>query len=258
MLRIDPTTDSPGARAGPPPGRLADCTPRTNRCPECLFRRMCVTRKVSDADLPLLQALTPTARRVRHDAPLYQIEDRFCAVYTVRSGSFKSAALSRGGDLKVTGFFLPGDMMGLEGMTHRHYRYSVIALEDSEVCRIGADELIAATHAIRGMQAGLLQCMSADITRDHGLLLLLGAMSAEERVATFLLNLSRRHAAIHYAASHFLLRMTRADIGSYLGLSLETVSRVFTHLAHEGLIAVDRRDVVLTDMARLKARFDFW
>jgi CRP/FNR family transcriptional regulator len=195
---------------------------------------------------------------VAHDVSLYQADDLFAGLFTVRSGSFKSVGISRAGDLKVTGFHLPGDIMGLEGISHRRYHYSVVALEDSEVCRIAYDKLIECSHSVRGLQAGLLQCISADITRDHGLLLLLGAMSAEERVVAFLLNLSSRYAALHYATDHFVLRMTRADIGSYLGLSLETVSRVFTHLADEGLIAVDRRDVVLKDLAGLKARFDRW
>jgi CRP/FNR family transcriptional regulator len=231
---------------------------RINRCPVCPFRGTCVPRKVAPADLLQLEALAPTSRRVARDVPLYQADDLFTGVFTVRSGSFKSMGISRGGDLKVTGFHLPGDIIGLEGISHRRYHYSVAALEDSEVCRISHHKLIESSRTVRGLQDGLLKCISADITRDHGLLLLLGAMSAEERVVAFLLNLSGRYAALNYATDRFVLRMTRADIGSYLGLSLETVSRVLTHLADEGLIAVDRRDVLLKDLGALRARFGCW
>lgn len=231
---------------------------RINRCSECIHRHTCIPREVMPQDMHALEALGPITRRVPHEAALYRANDPFSALFAVRSGSFKSVVISRSGESKVTGFHMPGDIVGAEGIYTQRYHYSVIALEDSEVCRIPYDNLMECASSMPGMQGGLLRIMSGDISRDNGLVVLLGAMSAEERVVAFLLSLSRRYAALRYSLDHFVLRMTRADIGSYLGLSLETVSRVFTHLAHDGLIAVDRRDVVLKDLEGLKARFDSW
>jgi len=131
------------------------------------------------------------------------------------------------------------------------------ALAD-EVCRIPYENLMRCASSVPGLQAGLLQIISGDINRDQGLMLPLGAMSGEQRVAAFLLSLSRRYRDLHYAPHRFGLRMTRRDIGSYLGLSQETVIRVFTKLVHHGLIALDRRDVELTDVPGLTALVDCW
>ncbi len=245
-------------QTGPSLRNRIEPEPRINRCSECAYRDGCVPRNVVPGDIALLEALAPVARRVAHEMALYHSRDPFSGLFAVRSGSFKSVIISRGGEAKVTGFHMPGDIIGAEGIYATRYHYSVVALEDSEVCRIPYDSLLECAATVPGVQEGLLRIMSGDISRDNGLVLLLGAMSAEERVVAFLLSLSRRYAALQYSLDHFVLRMTRADIGSYLGLSLETVSRVFTHLAHEGLIAVDRRDVVLKDLDGLRARFDCW
>lgn len=234
------------------PERPAHC------CSNCTLNRVCLPRHVAARDMHLLDWMSPVNRRVRRDAALYRSRDAFAALYAVRSGSFKSMGISNGGVSKVTGFHLPGDLIGAEGIQDDHYCYSVVALEDSEVCRVGYDRLVSSMSTVPGLQTGLLQMISADISRDRGLMLLLGAMSAEQRVVTFLLSLSRRYAALHYAPDHFVLRMTRADIGSYLGLSLETVSRIFTKLAREGCLSVNQRDIVLKDAEGLKGRIDCW
>ena len=241
-----------------PVGTRAEPERAPHACSTCPLNHVCLPRQVAPRDLDLLDQLSLATRRVRRDVALYHTGDAFAGLFAVHGGSFKSVGISRAGESKVTGFHLPGDIIGSEGIDHGRYHYSAIALEDSEVCKIRYDKLMRCSSSVPGLQAGLLQIISGDIRRDQGLMLLLGAMSAEQRVVAFLLSLSQRYAAIHYAVDHFVLRMTRADMGSYLGLSLETVSRIFTHLARDGLICVDRRDVVLKDMAGLKARFDCW
>jgi len=240
------------------PGTRIDLERPAHCCSNCTLNRVCLPRHVAARDMALLDRLSLGNRRVRRDVALYRSGDAFAGLYAVRSGSFKSMGISHGGISKVTGFHLPGDLVGAEGIQGEHYHYTVVALEDSEVCRVGYDRLMSSMSSVPGLQTGLLQMMSADISRDQGLMLLLGAMSAEQRVVTFLLSLSRRYTALHYAPGRFVLRMTRADIGSYLGLSLETISRTFTRLARDGLLSVNQRDIVLKDAEGLKARIDCW
>lgn len=243
---------------GSPAGRRTETENRSAPCSTCALNGVCLPRNVSARDMGLLDALSLAAKPVRHDAMLYRGNDPFTGLFAVRGGSFKSVGTSGNGLSKVTGFHLPGDIMGFEGIEDDRYHYSVVALEDSEVCRIPYGNLMRCASSVPGLQTGLLKIISGDINRDQGLMLLLGAMSAEQRIAAFLLSLSRRYRDLHYAPHRFGLRMTRRDIGSYLGLSQETVTRVFTKLVHQGLIAVDRRDVELTDVAGLTALVDSW
>jgi len=190
-------------------------------------------------------------RKVVRGVSLYRAGDVMKVLYVIHSGAFKMAKVSRDGREKVTGFCLPGEMLGLDAINACTHGYDARALEDSEVCVVPFEPLQRMAHTMPVLQQQIMRMVSADISRDQGLMLLLGGMSAEQRVAAFLLSLSRRYRRLGYSPDSFVLRMTRADIGSYLGLAIETVSRLISWFQHEKLISVRHREVQLVDVERL-------
>ncbi len=202
---------------------------------------------------PLLMRVGGRRRRVRRGDYLFHCGAPFHSLYGVRAGSFKTVLLTRDGREQVTGFHLAGEILGLESIGSEHCGADAIALEDGEVVEIPFDELDLASCREPALQRELLCLLASEIQRSRKALLLLGTMRAEERLAAFLLNLSRRLAARGWSSTEFLLRMTREEIGSLLGLKLETVSRILSRFQAEGLISVRNRDIAILEMEALEA-----
>ncbi len=221
-------------------------------CSSCCLKNVCLPCELGRADLDRFVEITAAKRRVARGASLYHNGDHFEALYAVHSGAFKTVGSSRHGDEKITGFHLSGELMGLEAISNGRHSYSVVALEDSEVCVIPFAQLEKMAMSVPALQHQLLRVISGDISRDQGLMLLLGSMSAEQRLAAFLLSLSRRHQRLGFSAIRFALRMTREEIGSYLGLTLETVSRLFSRFQRVGLIGVQQREVEIRNAESLR------
>jgi CRP/FNR family transcriptional regulator len=194
-----------------------------------------------------------TRRRVRRGEYLYRLGAPFTALYGIRAGSFKSVLLTEDGREQVTGFHMCGEVLGLDGIGSEHYTGDAVALEDSEVIEIPFGELDALACHEPALQRELFRLLAGEIQRERSLMLLLGSMRAEERLAAFLINLSQRLCARGFSAHRFLLRMTREEIGSLLGLKLETVSRILSRFQAEGLIAVQNREIEIVAMAALRA-----
>lgn len=226
------------------------CRPAVS-CSGCSLHAVCLPCGLSGSDLDELDELTTIKRRIARGTVLYRAHDSFESLFAVRSGSFKSVGVSRAGEQKVTGFHFPSEVLGLEAINNERHSYDAVALEDSDVCVIPYAALTRLALRIPALQTQLLRILSSDISRDQGLMLLLGSMTAEQRIAAFLLALSRRHQKLGYAADRFHLRMTREDIGSYLGLTLETVSRLMTRLQRNGLLTVHQREVTLKNTPAL-------
>ena len=227
-------------------------------CSSCCLKGVCLPCDLGRAEIDRFDEITATKRKVVRGASLYLTGDRFETLYAVRSGAFKTVGVSRHGEEKVTGFHLPGELLGLDAISNGSHSYNAVALEDSEVCLIPFAELEQLANSMPALQHQLLRLVSSDISRDHGLMLLLGSMTAEQRLAAFLLSLSRRHQRLGFSASHFILRMTREEIGNYLGLTLETVSRLLSRFQREDLIAVRQRDIELKDADRLMEMVGHW
>ena len=227
-------------------------------CSSCCLKGVCLPCDLGRAEIDRFDQITATKRKVMRGASLYLTGDRFETLYAVRSGAFKTVGVSRHGEEKVTGFHLPGELLGLDAISNGSHSYNAVALEDSEVCLIPFAELEQLAQSMPALQHQLLRLVSSDISRDHGLMLLLGSMTAEQRLAAFLLSLSRRHQRLGFSASHFILRMTREEIGNYLGLTLETVSRLLSRFQREDLIAVRQRDIELKDADRLMEMVGHW
>ena len=219
------------------------------QCGACNMRDVCLP--CGAQDLSRFDGLVYTRRRVKRGELLYRAGDAFESIYAVRSGFFKSSAVLVDGRDQVTGFHMAGEVIGLDGIGSAKHTADATALEDSEVCVIPYNRL-----SELGLHPELQKVMSRALVHDQGVMMLLGTMRAEERLAAFLLNLSQRFVARGYSPSDFHLRMTREEIGSYLGLSLETVSRLFSRFDGEGLISVQQRHVRILDVPGLRAVID--
>jgi len=238
--------------------RLAAQASASVSCSSCCLKDVCLPCDLGRSEMSRFDAFATAKRRVARGSSLFHSGDGFESLYAVRSGAFKSVGVSRQGEEKVTGFHLPGELLGLEAINAGRHGCSAVALEDSEVCILPFAQLEKLAGSMPALQHQLLRVLSSDISRDQGLMLLLGSMTAEQRLAAFLLSLARRHQRLGFSASHFVLRMTREEIGNYLGLTLETVSRMLSRFQREGMIAVQQRDLEIRDAARLGEMVGQW
>jgi CRP/FNR family transcriptional regulator len=191
-------------------------------------------------------------RSVRRGDALFRSGDRFEALFAVRTGFFKTQVSTEDGRDQVTGFQMAGELLGLDGIGTDLHSCDAVALEDSQVCVIRYDQLEHLSREFTDLQRQFHKIMSREIVRDHGVMLLLGSMRAEERLAAFLLNLTQRLQARGFSASSLVLRMTREEIGTYLGLKLETVSRCFSKFQEEGVLQVNQRQIRVLNQAALQ------
>jgi CRP/FNR family transcriptional regulator len=222
-------------------------------CSNCNLRELCLPFGLSLEELERLDDLVSTRRRIKRGDHLYRAGEPFDAIFAIRSGFFKTDVLLEDGRDQVTGFQMAGELLGLDGISTEHHTCNAIALEDSEICSIPFSRLESLSREIHNLQHHFHKVMSREIVRDHGVMMLLGTMRAEERLAAFLLNLSQRFTARGFSHAEFYLRMTREEIGSYLGLKLETVSRAFSRFQEEGHIAVQQKHIRILNVNGLKA-----
>lgn len=221
-------------------------------CSNCNLRELCLPVGMSAPELDRLDRLVATRRSVARGDTLFRAGDAFTSLYAVRTGFFKTRVSSEDGRDQVTGFQMAGELLGLDGISHDRHNCDAVALEDSQVCVIPFGQLESLSRDFIQLQHQFHKIMSREIVRDHGMMLLLGSMRAEERLAAFLLNLTQRLQARGFSASSLVLRMTREEIGSYLGLKLETVSRTFSKFQDDGLLEVKQRQIRIVDQAGLR------
>jgi CRP/FNR family transcriptional regulator len=225
-------------------------------CAGCNLREMCLPEGLNPEEMRRMENLVYARRKVKRGESLFRAGDKFNAVYAIRVGFFKTAVLHADGREQVTGFQMPGELLGLDGIGSGAHSSNAVALEDCEVCVLPFALIEEIGREIPALQRHLQSVLSREIVRDHGVMMLLGSMRAEERLAAFLLNLSKRFIKRGWSASDFHLRMTRDELGSYLGLKLETVSRLFSRFHQDGLIRVQGREVKLLDRGALQQLVD--
>lgn len=222
-------------------------------CRECSLNAICLPVGVETGDMERLDAIIERKRPLARGEHLFRSGDRFQSVYAVRSGSLKTYATSEDGQEQVMGFQLPGELVGLDAIADSIHPLSAKALETTSVCEIPFVELESLSGELPSLQRQLLRLMSQEIRDDEHNMVVLGQKSAEERLAAFLISLSARFQRRGFSPNQFNLSMSRGDIGNYLGLALETVSRLFTRFQNEELLRVDRKHIELLDRDRLCA-----
>jgi CRP/FNR family transcriptional regulator, anaerobic regulatory protein len=203
----------------------------------------CLEKGFFGAALKEFEPLVLSHRRLKLGQALYRCGEAFQAIYLVRFGFIKTVVLLEDGREQVTGLYMPGEMLGMDGIASGHHASDAIALDDSDICVVPYDRLETLSREVSAVQRYLHRLFSYEIVREQRMMLILGSMRAEERVAAFLLNLSERFTALGFSASEFVLRMTREEIGSLLGMKLETVSRIFSRFAKDGLIEIEGKHV---------------
>ena len=221
-------------------------------CSTCNLRELCLPVGLKKDEIESLDELVYTRKKVKRGDSLFRSGDSFQSLYAIRTGFFKTRVATEDGRDQVTGFQMAGELIGIDGIVTDHHNCDAIALEDSEVCVIPYSKLEELSRKHEALQHHFHKVMSREIVRDHGVMLLLGSMRAEERLSAFLHNWSQRVTARGYSASDYILRMTREEIGSFLGMKLETVSRAFSRFQDEGLISVQQKHIRITDIVGLK------
>jgi CRP/FNR family transcriptional regulator len=221
-------------------------------CPNCGFFAWCLPANLELHESKRLNDLVSHQRLIRRDDYLYRAGSSLGILYVICSGFVRTSLSRDDGREQVTGFSMAGELVGMDAIGTGKHICDSVALEDTHVCGIRYADFEGLGRGLPGVQQHFHRMMSAEVTREHGIMFVLGSMRAHERVAVFLLNLSKRFSARGYSAVRFKLPMSRQDIGSYLGLKLETVSREFSHLNDIGIIAINNKNVEIRSLARLQ------
>nr|WP_145545585.1 fumarate/nitrate reduction transcriptional regulator Fnr [Variovorax boronicumulans] len=221
-------------------------------CSNCNLRELCMPMQLDQQALERIDEVVATRKSVKRGATLFRSGEKFTSLYAIRTGFFKTLVATDDGREQVTGFQMAGEIIGLDGIVNDKHSCDAVALEDAEVCVMPFDRLEELSREVNALQNHVHKIMSREIVREHGVMLLLGSMRAEERVAAFLLNLVKRLHARGFSRSELVLRMTREEIGSYLGLKLETVSRTFSKFGDDGIVEVKQRHLRIVDADALQ------
>lgn len=220
-------------------------------CADCSLKGLCLPIAVELDDIDRLNEIIQRSRPLHAGDHLYRSGDAFKSIYAVRSGSIKTYLVDEDGIEQVTGFFLPGEVLGFDGVGGHAHGCNVVALETSSVCEIPFERLEELSLQIPTLQHHLFQLMGKQIESDHQMMLTLSKKNAEGRIATLLLSLSQRYARRNLSATAMRLPMSRMDMGNFLGLTIETVSRTLSRLHKEDIISVDGREIVIKNRPRL-------
>ena len=221
-------------------------------CGDCSLGELCLPRGMRREDLEELEKIIKRVRPLQRGEYLYHSGDKFQQIYAVRSGAIKAYKTTEDGNEQILGFYLPGELLGLDAIDKSEHVCSTVALETSSFCAIPFPRLEELCHKLPGLQHQMYRLMSRELTTENESMLLLGRKSAEEKIATFLINLSSRLHTLGYSATEFRLPMSRQEIGNYLGLTVETVSRIFSRLQKEMLISIDRKLIKVLDLDALQ------
>ena len=222
-------------------------------CGDCRLGELCLPLALDMAEITRLDEIVKRGRPLKKGDYLYRQGDTFKAIYAIRAGSFKAFRTAREGVEQVTGLYLPGEIVGMDGISSNHHDSAAIALETGSVCEIPFSQLEELSSKIPSLQGRFFRLMGREISKDQQMLTLLSNNSAEERVASLLLSISTRNQRRKLSSAQFRLPMTRAEIGSYLGITLETVSRIFSRLQKKKIIGVDNKEINILAMDQLKA-----
>ncbi len=232
--------------------KVLDLRRLASTCSQCRLQHLCLPRDLDPQDIAAIEAIVRRTRPLERASYLYRQGDRFRALYAVRAGSVKTLLATPDGLEQVTGFYLPGEIFGLDGFKDGRHACTAVALETSSVCELPEERIEELCGRVPGLLHSLLKLMAQEVNGEQAMLLLISQRTAQERVATFLVSISTRMSARGYSALEFNLSMSRTDIASYLGIEPETVSRQLAQLETQGLITADRRRVVVHNLGRLR------
>lgn len=222
-------------------------------CKDCSLSSLCLPLSLTIDDIGALDSIVKRGKPLRKGEFLFRQGDSFNSIFAIRSGTLKTFSITDNGEEQITGFHLPSELVGMSGMDTEIYPVAAQALETTSICEIPFEKLDELSVQLPQLRRQLMRLMSREIRDDQQMMLLLSKKNADERIATFLVNLSARFRARGYSANHFRLAMSRNEVGNYLGLAVETVSRVFTRFQQNGLLLAEGKDIRITDSVELCA-----
>lgn len=231
--------------------RQCHARPEVN-CADCRLASICLPISLQIEDIDKLDDIIQRGKPLHKGEHLYHAGEGFKSVYAIRSGAIRTIKITEEGDEQVTGFYLPGEIVGMDGLASNTHTNSANALETSAICEIPFSRLEELSTKVPSLQRRFFQLMSKEIMHDQQLITLLSKNSAEERIGALLLSISSRNSNRGLSSKDFFLPMSRSDIGNYLGLTIETVSRVFSKLNKSGIISLDKKHVIINDIDELK------
>jgi len=237
----------------PDPQKPIDLRSVKTACGTCSLVQLCLPLGIGKDDMELLNSIIKRRRPISRNGNVFCLGDNFHALFAIRSGSVKTYTITEDGSEQITGFHLPGEIIGLDAISSGYHPCGAKALETTSVCEIPFERLEELAETIPGLGRQLLRIMSREIQSDEELLTLLGKKSAEERLATLLLSLAQRYGERGFSFKEFHLSMSRNDIGNYLGLAVETVSRLFSRFQQQNLIVVHNKHICIEHLGHLQA-----
>lgn len=222
-------------------------------CEDCAVRRLCLPVSLNGEALTLMDRLVKRRTPLKKGDYIYRSSDKFSSLYAIQYGAVKSYGVTLDGKEQITGFHLTGEVLGLDAIDSNVHNCNAVALEKTEICELPFDALEQLERELPSLQHDLSRIMSREIRRDQSMLMMIGSTSAEQRLARFLLNLRERLLKRGFDGDQLRLPMTRQDIGNYLGLAFETVSRQLAHLQEIGMLHIDNKNIRLLDIDGLQA-----
>ena len=222
-------------------------------CKNCSLSNFCLPRGLSPSEMELLEASISKSKKVKKKEYLYTSNSKQGGLYAIKSGSIKTFLSNESGEEQILGFHLPGDLVGFDAFYTGKHNCSAQALDDTFVCELSINNFEALCEKLPSMRHEMMHQVGKEIQHDHIAMLTLGQMQTEERLATFLISISQRNVARHFSGTEFQLAMPRRDLANYLGMAVETLSRIFSRLQENGIIEVDRRVIRILDLDTLRS-----
>lgn len=225
--------------------------PNSAHCQTCSLSSLCLPVSLQDDEIEQLDNIVEKSRPLHKGDILFRQGEELRSIFAIRAGSLKTFTLTHDGEEQINGFYFPGELVGLAGLDEGEYPMSAKLMETTTVCEIPYARLDELLGQMPELRRSLMRSLGREIRDDQQMLMLLSRKTAEQRIATFLLKLSTRYQARGYSATQFRLSMSRNEIGNYLGLAVETVSRIFTRFSSAALLRVEGKEIELLDLAAL-------
>lgn len=221
-------------------------------CDDCRLSSLCLPLGFSRAELKEVDNIILQRPLLQKNDFLYRANDVFEHIYVVRSGCIKTVFLTEQGENNITGFYFPGDVLGMDGIAENSYQNSAIAIDTASVCKIPFNQIETLATQLPHLQRHMFAIMSKEISSDQQAMLILNKNKADARIAAFLLSLSVRFERQRLSSSQWTLPMSRGDLANFLGLTIESASRVFTRLSNQGILTCNKREIIINDFERLE------
>lgn len=238
------------------PVQIIDFAKIKATCSNCNLQELCLPHGLQAGDLKKLEHVVKGSHPIEKGKHIFRTDDPFESFYAVRSGSVKVYVINESGEEQIIGFYFPGEIIGFDAIEHHKHICSAVALETTTFCSLPYDKINDICLQIPDLQNQMFRLLSREISNENQLLLTINKRSAEERIATFLISLSSRFKKLGYSAREYNLPMSRQEIGNYLGLTIETVSRLFSKFQRNGLVKINRKAISLENLPALHAICD--